>query len=191
MQIDHKPTWVERTYLPEVLRGLSVTIGHFSRNLSLHIAHLFGAKRDTPAAVTIQYPDVQADIKPRFRGVHRLTVREDGNPACVACMCCETACGFQAIDIVAVAVDDPSVEKRPASFEINYGRCTFCGLCVDACPCDAIRMDTAQFDLSCTSREDLIWGLDKLMANHKGEGTEVFPPIDHEELAPRWVKRRS
>ena len=35
-------------------------------------------------------------------------------------------------------------EKRPAIFEIDELRCVVCGLCVEACPCDAIRMDTGE-----------------------------------------------
>ena len=33
-------------------------------------------------------------------------------------------------------------EKRPRIFEIDELRCVVCGLCVEACPCDAIRMDS-------------------------------------------------
>lgn len=185
MQIDHKPTWIERTYLPEVLRGLSVTITHFARNISLHIAHVFGVKKDVPAAVTIQYPDVPADLKPRFRGAHRLTKKVDGAIACTACLCCETACPCYAIDIVAEQVDDASVEKRPGQFNIDYGRCSFCALCVDACPVDAIRMDTGFFDLTVSTREGLVWNMEKLLSMNKGEGMELFPPLDRDDLAPR------
>ena len=36
--------------------------------------------------------------------------------------------------------DDPAHPKYPLRFEIDYSRCIFCGLCVEACPEDAIRM---------------------------------------------------
>ncbi len=184
MLTQHRQTWLERIYVPEVLRGLSVTVHHFTRNLSLHIAHAAGLKKGVPAAVTIPYPDVPADLMPRFRGMHRLT-KVDGAIACTACLCCETACPCHAIDIVPEAVDDSTIEKRPKSFEINLSKCSFCGFCVEACPVDAIRMDTGLFDMAVDSRAELVWGRDALMRNERGEGMEVYPPIDREELAPR------
>jgi len=32
--------------------------------------------------------------------------------------------------------------KYPISFDIDMTRCIFCGYCVEACPVDAIRMDS-------------------------------------------------
>ncbi|MBI3058749.1 MAG: 4Fe-4S binding protein, partial [Deltaproteobacteria bacterium] len=32
--------------------------------------------------------------------------------------------------------------KYPARYEIDALRCIYCGFCVEACPCDAVRMDT-------------------------------------------------
>jgi NADH-quinone oxidoreductase subunit I len=34
------------------------------------------------------------------------------------------------------------VEKFALRYEIDTLRCIYCGLCVEACPCDAIRMDS-------------------------------------------------
>ena len=34
------------------------------------------------------------------------------------------------------------MEKFPLRYEIDTLRCIYCGMCVEACPCDAIRMDT-------------------------------------------------
>jgi NADH-quinone oxidoreductase subunit I len=59
-------------------------------------------------------------------------------------MCCPTVCPAHCITIVPEESSDPSIEKRPAVFEIEELRCVVCGLCVEACPCDAIRMDTAE-----------------------------------------------
>jgi NADH-quinone oxidoreductase subunit I len=38
-------------------------------------------------------------------------------------------------------------------YEIDTLRCIYCGLCVEACPCDAIRMDTYV--------HPRIWGFDR------------------------------
>ncbi|MBI4125959.1 MAG: 4Fe-4S binding protein, partial [Deltaproteobacteria bacterium] len=44
-------------------------------------------------------------------------------------------------------------------------RCVFCGLCVEACPCDAIRMDTGKFENSTFNRSDAIYDKEKLLNN--------------------------
>lgn len=122
--------WV-RAYLPEIARGLSITTKQFFKNLF--------TKKDV---VTIQYPDVKREYPARYRGLHRLTWRDDGQVRCVACMCCSTICPANCIHIKAAEHEDPSIEKYPASFVIDELRCIVCGLCVEACPCDAIRMDS-------------------------------------------------
>src|SRR6266849_3217110 len=38
--------------------------------------------------------------------------------------------------------EDQAIEKYPVRFEIDELRCIVCGFCVEACPKDAIRMDT-------------------------------------------------
>jgi len=88
----HRPErtlWVN-AYLPEIARGLAVTTSQFFRNLF--------SNRDV---LTIQYPEVKRDYPARYRGLHRLTYRDDGQVRCVACMCCSTICPAQCIHIEA------------------------------------------------------------------------------------------
>jgi NADH-quinone oxidoreductase subunit I len=126
-----RPTPAEASFLTAAVKGLAITTKHFFTNVA--------TKRDVE---TVQYPEEQVEYPARFRGLHRLTKRDDGHVRCVACMCCPTVCPANCITIVPAETDDPSVEKFPAVFEIDELRCVVCGLCAEACPCDAIRMDT-------------------------------------------------
>jgi NADH-quinone oxidoreductase subunit I len=146
-------------YFPEIFRGLAITSGHFFKNLFLHILHAFGLFRHILAGVTIEYPEKIYKYAKRMRSRHRLTKREDGSPRCVACMMCETVCPARCIYIVGEDHPDPNIEKRPRSFDIDLGKCVYCGFCVEACPEDAIRMDTQIVDIAAYSREAM-W-LDK------------------------------
>ncbi len=59
---------------------------------------------------------------------------------------------------------DGRIEKRPAIFEIDELRCVVCGLCVEACPCDAIRMDTGVHAKPTERRFEAVLGKTDLMS---------------------------
>ena len=167
-KIDGKPqlNFRERIYIWEIIRGLWLTNRHFMVNLCRHILNLFGIKT-RPAAVTIQYPEVHRGYHHRLRTAHYLTHREnDDGPRCVGCMMCETICPAKCIYIVPKEHPDPNVEKQAVKFTIDMGKCVYCGFCVEACPEDAIRMDSGRLDICSYTREGMIWDIDRLMANH-------------------------
>ena len=125
----------ERSYLPEIVRGLVVTSVVFLRNMGKWVTGRKGA-------MTTYYPEeTRADYAPLNRGKHVLTQRPDGKPQCIACNLCATVCPAKVIEIEAgFDASDVAHPKYPIRFEIDYSRCVFCGLCVEACPEDAIRM---------------------------------------------------
>ena len=84
-------------------------------------------------------------------------------------MMCETVCPAFCIEIVAEEVSDPNIEKRPKSFDIDIGRCVFCGYCVEACPEDAIRMDTGITEIGSYSRRAMVLDMDTLLALKSAE----------------------
>lgn len=175
-------SWWEAIYLPEIIRGLSITSRHFFSNMAGHIAQLFGGGRSRQPAVTIQYPDVVRPLPERTRTLHRLTKHEDGSPRCVACMMCESACPAFCIFIQAGEHPDPTVEKYPIRFDIDLSLCIMCGFCVEACPEDAIRMDTGIVELSAYRREDLLVTIDQLL---KLEPIDRTAPRSMSPIPPR------
>ncbi len=153
----HGASAKDKLYLPAIYQGMKITFKHLIENVA-----------DSNAVDTLEYPEEQpTDITERYRGLHRLTHREDDTIACVACFMCATACPADCIFIEATEREDGEDEKMPKRFAIDTLECVFCGYCVEACPCDAIRMDTGIFSLIGNNREDFVMEKDQLLA-HKG-----------------------
>ncbi|MBN2895339.1 MAG: NADH-quinone oxidoreductase subunit I [Campylobacterales bacterium] len=153
----HGTALKDRLYLPAIWQGLKITATHLLKNVG-----------DIKSVDVLEYPEEQpSDITNRYRGLHRLTHREDGSVRCVACYMCATACPAGCIFIEAAERTDGVDEKMPSRFAIDTLECVFCGYCVEACPCDAIRMDTGIFSLIGSRREDFVLEKEQLLA-HKG-----------------------
>lgn len=146
----------ERLYLPQILRGLSITTTIFARNF-------WNLIRGRRGMVTIQYPEEKLEHSPRYRGLHILAQREDGTPKCVACYMCSTACPADCIYIEAIEDPDPKVEKRPVRFDIDLSRCVFCGFCEEACPCEAIYLTNTYEDMPQDNFTDFMIHIDELL----------------------------
>ena len=156
-------SWWDQTYLPSVLTGVGITLKHFFKNFFIHLAHRLGIFKNIRAGVTFQYPEESRPLAKRARTRHRLTKRQDGSPRCVACMMCETVCPARCINIVAGEHPDPNIEKVPVSFDLDLGKCVYCGFCVEVCPEDAIRMDTKILNIAAYSRDEMKLDMKELL----------------------------
>ncbi len=136
-------TLAERLYLPEVLRGLSLTFRKFFEK-----------------PITRQYPEHPLPTDEVTRGQPRLVVKDDGNIACVSCGMCEIACPAYAITIDG-GETDRMIEREPRKFEIDMLRCILCGFCEEACPKDAIFMSN-ELELADYTRAGLMYDIEKL-----------------------------
>jgi NADH-quinone oxidoreductase subunit I len=87
-----------------------------------------------------------------WRGKHYLDMEK-----CTGCQLCAMACKniAEAIEMVPVQVTYPQ-NKKEIYPSIDYGRCVFCGFCVDACPFYALFM-TNDVELSELKRNSLFY----------------------------------
>ena len=146
---------MDALYLPAIAAGVGTTI-----------------RRIFEKSETREYPEVEPDIPPNYRGVHRLNRDSKGRVKCVACFLCQTACPANCITIHAAPApkDDPNWadrDKFPASFEIDELRCIYCGLCEEACPKGAIYLDGGM-PMPADSRDGLILDKAKMMETEGG-----------------------
>jgi len=197
-----RPGHADTSFVAATAKGLGITLKHFARNLFLPMRKIAArSKAGAPTGEdrgneieTVQYPEEKVTYPERFRGLHRLMLRDDGAVRCVACMCCPTVCPAHCITIIPEESDNTGIEKRPAVFEIDELRCVVCGLCVEACPCDAIRMDTGDHAKPVEDRANAIETKQTMMergirsiAKQGGEGPD-WRAHDH-GAPPRDVNR--
>ena len=133
----------QKTYIPEILKGMTLTMKHFLR-----------------PKFTRQYPEERFNPQPSYRG-RPVLVEEHGVERCVACGLCARVCPALAIEVQG-AETELEKERYPVKFEINMLRCIFCGFCEEACPEEAIIMSD-EYELVFTHPEQAIYGKDKLL----------------------------
>ena len=94
-------------------------------------------------AITQQYPDNRETLKmfERFRGEVVMPHDENNEHTCTGCQKCEIACPNGTIEIIwdrGIDEETGKKKKKIDKFVYHLGLCTMCGLCIEACPTDAI-----------------------------------------------------
>lgn len=158
-----KLTWWERTYIPEIIRGMIITSRHFFKNLFGFVPFFLGKKKDREI-FTVYYPEETMQFPIAYRGRPVLALNEENRPNCVACGLCEIACPAYCIDIIPGenSGKQNEVERYPVKFSIDYAICIFCGFCEEACPEEAIFMSD-QYDITMLDRKKMKYEMDQLL----------------------------
>ena len=153
---EEKLGFVERLYVPMIVKGLAVTSRHFFRNLRGFVT---GKNRTD---FVVQYPEERIDFPDAFRGMPVLVQLDNGQPKCVACGLCEFACPTDCISIVPGELEGAGIERYPEAFDIDMSRCMFCGLCEEACPEEAIVM-SREVEIGAFTRPDMLFHKEQLL----------------------------
>ena len=144
-----KLTIWEKTYIPQILKGLWLTLKHIPQR-----------------KFTRQYPEEQPVLYGDYRGAPTLVKDPAGRVKCVSCQLCEFVCPPKAIRITPGfrpdQAADANVEKEPKDFVIDMLRCIYCGMCEEVCPEEAIFLQR-DFALAGYSREELQFHKDRLL----------------------------
>ena len=143
-------------------------------------------KNLTKRPFTVQYPEERLKQHPRFRGEEFAWYEE----RCTGCASCAKYCPLGIIKIVtdpsetAVAKGD---KYRLEVFDIELARCMFCGLCVEACPYDALFMGSG-FEQGRYSRKEMVSGIDQLRQAEKHPSTFFRPQLESTGYDPHKAR---
>lgn len=118
--------------------------------------------------VTYQYPDEHMPLAEGFQSFPVLLWdAEVGEPVCIGCQVCARNCPTECIKVT--LKDNPKHKegKSPRRkivdvFELDYGACIVCGICVEVCNPEAIEMGKLHEETT-YGRRDLVYDLERLL----------------------------
>jgi len=140
---------------------------------------------------TVQYPEERLPQHPRFRGEEFAWYEE----RCTGCASCAKYCPLGIIRIITDPSGEASAEGGNYSieaFDIDLGRCMYCGLCVEACPYDALFMGSG-FERGKYERKGLVIPIEELRSAPKKPSTWFRPQLEgkydpHKDDVIDWDK---
>ena len=142
-----------------IAKGMGVTIRHLFRH-----------------PITAQYPEQRLNPSRRIRGNELIW----DSVKCTGCATCAKTCPQGVIQIVTSvnAADNKYVVEK---FEVDTGYCISCGLCVEACPYEALFMGYA-FERAMYRRGDLVQDKEMLPASAERRPSAYMHPELAEKL---------
>jgi NADH-quinone oxidoreductase subunit I len=119
-----------------ILKGFAITIRNMFR-----------------PTITVQYPEQKLTLPERARWTVTHKYDAEGRPKCTACLICVRECPDHVLRIE--SSPRPDGGKHIDRYIYELGACMMCGLCVAACPYDAICM-SHDYELATRDRDDLV-----------------------------------
>ncbi|MHB8519267.1 MAG: 4Fe-4S dicluster domain-containing protein [Limisphaerales bacterium] len=164
-----------------IIKGMAETARNF-----------FGSYHDPERLITVQYPEERLPIKENARNFPFLVYDNDDPEKglrCVACKICEKECPPQCIYIILERDEKGKPQKHPKVFDIDVAVCMSCQICVEVCPFDAIKMDTA-FELSTADRFGALL-VNKPQLAKSNEYYHKLHPAEAEEVDARLAEEKA
>ena len=121
-------------YLSEIIKG-SISL---LQGMKITLKTMFGVLVKDEA-ITVEYPEENLDLSHTY-GYVKAKFDENGYSNCTTCLACIRACPVGCITLE--RGKHPEIEKKKIaiSYNLDYAKCEFCNLCVEACNDDAIEM---------------------------------------------------
>ena len=129
--------------------------------------------------VTEMYPYEPARMTPRSRGAPGLLWNDQVNEiVCTGCKACARECPDKCIFVSLETYSGDLTDRKTVvdEFYLDLALCSYCGICVDVCPYEAIEM-TPEFAYSSTDVRSMVLDKHELVGLARGmPRSTVNPP---------------
>ncbi len=137
---------------------------------------------------TVRLPFEKKEAADRERGLHANDL-----DLCIGCGNCAKICNCEAIEMVEVEGVPDGPGRTTLRPRVDYGRCSFCGQCVDVCPTGSLKL-SRDYLLVSEDRNDFVFVPDNRRDDGRGWRSEpqasllVYERIEMPERDPNERK---